>query len=52
MQHIPHPARLAEALAAAEPQGTGNLLRIVLVVMVLGCALAAWFLLRGYKKDD
>jgi hypothetical protein len=41
-----------EAASAAEQQGAGNLLRIVLVVMVVGCVLAAWFLLRGYKRKD
>ncbi|MEU5953790.1 hypothetical protein [Streptomyces sp. NPDC047525] len=39
----------AAALAAKE-QGAGNLLRIVLIVMVVGCVLMAWFLLRGYKQ--
>lgn len=38
--------------AAAKEQGTGNLLRVVLIVMVLGSVLMAWFLLRGYKRDD
>jgi hypothetical protein len=38
--------------AAASDQGPGNLLRIVLVVAVLGAAFMAWFLLRGYKRDD
>ncbi|MDO0927753.1 hypothetical protein QQY24_20930 [Streptomyces sp. TG1A-8] len=54
MEHRPAAARLTEAAAAAVQQhGSGSLLRIVLVVMVLGCALTAWFLLRGYgRKDD
>ncbi|MWA11084.1 hypothetical protein [Streptomyces sp. BA2] len=39
----------AAALAAKE-QGAGNLLRVVLIVMVVGCVLAAWFLLRGYRQ--
>ncbi|MDX3385587.1 hypothetical protein ACSCBZ_34525 [Streptomyces niveiscabiei] len=47
MEHNP-----AVWLAAADQQGPGNLLRIVLVVMVVGCVLTGWFLLRGYKKDD
>ncbi|GHD30623.1 hypothetical protein [Streptomyces galbus] len=51
MEH--HPAAwLTEAATAAQQQGSGNLLRIVLVVMILGCALTAWFLLRGYKRKD
>ncbi|MFJ9035837.1 hypothetical protein ACIRF8_04515 [Streptomyces sp. NPDC102406] len=38
--------------AAAADQGPGNLLRIVLVVALLGAVFLAWFLLRGYKRDD
>ncbi|MGJ5751373.1 hypothetical protein FB563_4302 [Streptomyces puniciscabiei] len=53
MEHHAAAARLAEAAASAVQQhGSGNLLRIVLVVMVLGCALTAWFLLSGYKRKD
>jgi len=52
MEHIPAAAWLTEAVSAAPQHGTGNLLRIVLVVMVLGCALTGWFLLRGYKRKD
>ncbi|ANS65203.1 hypothetical protein [Streptomyces lincolnensis] len=52
MEHSPAAAWLTEAASAAEQQGPGNLLRIVLVVMVLGCVLTAWFLLRGYKRKD
>ncbi|MYR45416.1 hypothetical protein GTW67_26045 [Streptomyces sp. SID5910] len=52
MEHTPHTAWLAEAATAAEQQGAGNLLRVVLIVMVLGCVLTAWFLLRGYKRKD
>ncbi|TDT41046.1 hypothetical protein EV562_102437 [Streptomyces sp. BK208] len=52
MQHISHADRLAAATTAAEQQGPGNLLRIVLIVMVVGCVLTAWFLLRGYKQKD
>jgi hypothetical protein len=51
MEHI-SAAWLTEAAAAAERQGPGNLLRVVLIVMVLGCVLTAWFLLRGYKRKD
>ncbi|MER6342978.1 hypothetical protein ACWC10_02005 [Streptomyces sp. NPDC001595] len=39
-------------LMAAEQEGAGNLLRIILVVMLLGCVLAAWILLRGYRRKD
>ncbi|MBD9703297.1 MULTISPECIES: hypothetical protein [Streptomyces] len=56
MGHLPHPpasAWLTEAAdVAAKQQGAGNLLRVVLIVMVLGSVLMAWFLLRGYKRDD
>ncbi|GAA2335660.1 hypothetical protein OKJ48_30165 [Streptomyces kunmingensis] len=38
--------------AAASDQGPGALLRIVLVVAILGAVFMAWFLLRGYKRDD
>ncbi|MEU3728217.1 hypothetical protein AB0E81_02220 [Streptomyces sp. NPDC033538] len=52
MAHTPHTDWLAAAMGAAEQQGPGNLLRIVLIVMVVGCVLTAWFLLRGYKQKD
>ncbi|MFC7264775.1 hypothetical protein [Streptomyces lutosisoli] len=52
MEHIPAAAWLTEAASAADKQGPGNLLRVVLIVMIVGVALAAWFLLRGYKRDD
>ena len=45
-------AWLTEAALAAQRQGSGNLLRVVLIVMVVGCVLTAWFLLRGYKRKD
>ncbi|MGW5862194.1 hypothetical protein ACWFRJ_08480 [Streptomyces sp. NPDC055239] len=38
------------AASAAKEQGAGNLLRVVLIVMVVGCVLVAWFLLRGYRQ--
>jgi hypothetical protein len=52
MEHTPAAAWLTEAASAAQQQGAGNLLRVVLVVMALGCVLTAWFLLRGYKRKD
>ncbi|MDH6623346.1 hypothetical protein M2271_001133 [Streptomyces sp. LBL] len=52
MEHNPPATWLTEAASVAVQQGAGNLLRIVLVVMVLGCAFTAWFLLRGYKRKD
>ncbi|MFD8915899.1 hypothetical protein [Streptomyces sp. NPDC059575] len=53
MEHHLAAARLTEAAANAIPEhGSGNLLRIILVVMILGCALTGWFLLSGYKRKD
>ncbi|WP_430382551.1 hypothetical protein [Streptomyces sp. P10-4] len=53
MEHHPAAARLTEAATSAVQQhGTGNLLRVLLLVMILGCVLTAWFLLRGYKRKD
>jgi hypothetical protein len=51
MEHITS-AWLTEAALAAGRQGPGDLLRVVLIVMILGCALTGWFLLRGYKRKD
>ncbi|MER6131749.1 hypothetical protein [Streptomyces sp. NPDC001815] len=51
MEHLPE-SWLTEAASAVQQQGAGNLLRVVLIVMVVGCVLVAWFLLRGYKRDD
>ncbi|MEU8627881.1 hypothetical protein [Streptomyces sp. NPDC048669] len=47
MQHT-----VALFAAASEEQGPGNTLRIVLLVSLVGAALMAWFLLRGYRNDD
>lgn len=52
MEHHPRAAWFTEAASAAEQQGAGNLLRVVLIVMAVGCVLTAWFLLRGYKQKD
>ncbi|MFF7444485.1 MULTISPECIES: hypothetical protein [unclassified Streptomyces] len=52
MEHHPASAWLTAAAGAAEQQGPGNLLRVVLVVMLVGCPLTAWFLLRGYRQKD
>ncbi|MFD4372022.1 hypothetical protein [Streptomyces sp. NPDC058486] len=35
-------------IAAAAQQGPGDTLRIVLLISMVGGALLAWFLLRGY----
>ncbi|MEU6392771.1 hypothetical protein [Streptomyces sp. NPDC046939] len=53
MDHHSVGAGLGHAVtAAASDQGPGNLLRIVLLVAILGAVFMAWFLLRGYKRDD
>ncbi|MEU7021807.1 hypothetical protein ABZ990_14265 [Streptomyces sp. NPDC046203] len=39
-------------LAAASEQGPGNTLRILLLVSMIGGALLAWFLLRGYRQTE
>jgi hypothetical protein len=52
MEHIPAARWLTEAAGAADKQGPGDLLRVVLIVMVVGAVLLGWFLLRGYKRDD
>ncbi|MGW0145738.1 hypothetical protein ACWDVU_09030 [Streptomyces sp. NPDC003333] len=52
MEHTTAAAWVTEATRAAEQPGSGNLLRIVLIVMVVGCVLTAWFLLRGYRQKD
>ncbi|MEU6824934.1 hypothetical protein ABZ921_30260 [Streptomyces atriruber] len=52
MEHNPGADWLTEAAKAAQQQGPGNLLRIVLIVMVVGCVLVGWFLLRGYRQGS
>ncbi|WP_168712722.1 hypothetical protein [Streptomyces sp. A0958] len=46
------PHTVALLAAASGDQGPGNTIRIVLIVSLLGAALLAWFLLRGYRNDD
>ncbi|MFE7513209.1 hypothetical protein [Streptomyces sp. NPDC057540] len=48
---MPDTADATELLAAAQ-QGLGDTLRILLLVSIVGGALLAWFLLRGYRTDD
>ncbi len=48
---MPHAVALFAA-ASEDQGGPGNTIRIVLVVSLLGAALLAWFLLRGYRNDD
>ncbi|WP_405664554.1 hypothetical protein [Streptomyces sp. RK9] len=52
MEHISAAQSLDLAAEAAEKQGPGNLLRVVLIVMVVGCVLVAWLLLRGYRQGN
>ncbi|NUS15751.1 MAG: hypothetical protein HOY69_30875 [Streptomyces sp.] len=51
--HIGHIGAIHDVttLAVSDSQGPGPVMRTVLVVTVLGVALMAWFLLRGYGKD-
>jgi hypothetical protein len=37
--------------AAAGGQGPGITLRVILLVVIVGCAVFGWFLLRGYRGD-
>ncbi|MFD7865033.1 hypothetical protein [Streptomyces sp. NPDC057682] len=46
------PHTVALIAAASDGQGPGNTIRVVLVVSLVGAALLAWFLLRGYRSDD
>ncbi|MFC9485582.1 hypothetical protein ACFTZM_05810 [Streptomyces hydrogenans] len=39
-------------IAAAAQEGPGDTLRIVLLVSMVGGALLAWFLLRGYRGES
>ncbi|MFJ2769538.1 hypothetical protein [Streptomyces sp. NPDC087300] len=50
MEHTPAATWVTEAAKAAGQQGPGNLLRVVLIVMVVGCVLVGWLLLRGYRQ--
>ncbi|MEU1850106.1 hypothetical protein ABZ499_12725 [Streptomyces sp. NPDC019990] len=52
MEHHWAAAWLAEAATDADRQGGPGMLRIVLIVMIVGCALTGWFLLRGYRRKD
>ncbi|CAM5450808.1 MULTISPECIES: hypothetical protein [Streptomyces] len=46
-----HAARLALLLAADQPPANGFPFRVFIVVSVVGGALLAWFLLRGYRDN-
>ncbi|CAD5947297.1 conserved protein of unknown function [Streptomyces sp. KY75] len=47
---MPHTA--ITLAAASSQQGPGATLRIVLLASIVGAALLAWFLLRGYGNND
>ncbi|MER5203929.1 hypothetical protein [Streptomyces sp. NPDC002825] len=49
---MPDTDAAAALLATAAQQGPGDTLRILLLVSIVGGALLAWFLLRGYRSDD
>lgn len=41
----------ALTLAVSQSPGPGPVMRTVIVVSVVGSALLAWFVLRGYRND-
>ncbi|MFD9223942.1 hypothetical protein ACFWDI_29020 [Streptomyces sp. NPDC060064] len=45
------PDTAALLAAAAAQQGLGNTLRVLLIASIVGAALLAWFLLRGYRGN-
>ncbi|MFC9588558.1 hypothetical protein [Streptomyces sp. NPDC056944] len=49
---MPDTAAATAQLAAAAQEGLGDTLRIVLLASIVGGALLAWLLLRGYRSDD
>ncbi|WP_432090149.1 hypothetical protein [Streptomyces sp. NRRL F-5630] len=53
MTHSTPGIRHEHLLAVISNQpGPGNFLRTVLIVMVIGAILLAWFLLRGYRQGN
>jgi hypothetical protein len=40
------------SLAVNESPGPGLVMRSVIVISVVGAALVAWFVLRGYRNND
>ncbi|GAA2661309.1 hypothetical protein [Streptomyces lunalinharesii] len=49
---MPHPSLLLAAAENAQNGGPGWILRTVIIVGVVGAALLAWILLRGYGNQD
>ncbi|MFJ2116012.1 MULTISPECIES: hypothetical protein [unclassified Streptomyces] len=47
---MPHTTTLLAAVS--DQQGPGYTLRVVLGVSLVGAALLAWVLLRGYRDND
>jgi hypothetical protein len=39
-------------LAVSDTTGPGPVMRSIIVVAVVGGALLAWFVLRGYRNND
>ncbi|MEE4543793.1 hypothetical protein V2S66_17680 [Streptomyces sp. V4-01] len=46
-----HTHRLTSLALNHSTSGGSPIMRIVIVVAVVGVALMAWFLLRGYRND-
>ncbi|MFI1201875.1 hypothetical protein K2224_00690 [Streptomyces sp. BHT-5-2] len=49
---MPHPSLLLAVAETSRDSGPGWILRTVIIVGVLGAALLAWILLRGYGNQD
>lgn len=45
------PHTVALLAAASEEQGLGGTFRVVLIAALVGAALLAWLLLRGYRGN-
>ncbi|MEK2473509.1 MULTISPECIES: hypothetical protein [Streptomyces] len=49
---MPHSSLLLAVAETSKDSGPGWILRTVIIVGVLGAALLAWILLRGYSNED
>ncbi|ANZ18730.1 hypothetical protein ACH4YO_20645 [Streptomyces noursei] len=49
---MPHASLLLAVAETSKDSGPGWILRTVIIVGVLGAALLAWILLRGYSNED
>lgn len=43
---------LTKVASCSDTTGPGRWLQLFVVVAVIGIALTAWFILRGYRDDD